>query len=72
MVLNTNRDHASATAYQGTNMKVTAAPGTVLVDVLADMPQSYTVATDGTLSIQVPFLAAKVLVPQSQVASTGN
>jgi len=68
VVLNTNRDHASSTASGGATMKVTAAPGTMLVDVLADKPVTYTVAADGTLSVEVQPLAAAVLVPQSQVA----
>jgi hypothetical protein len=45
---------------------VTAAPGTVLVDVL-DTTQTFTVATDGTLRIQVPAQSAFVLVPQNQM-----
>ncbi len=68
VVLNTNRDKRGSPSYQGTNMKVSAAPGTMLVDVLAAKPLTYAVAADGTLAIQVGALAAAVLVPQSQVA----
>jgi alpha-amylase len=68
VVLNTNRDTASSPTYNGSPMKVTAAPGTMLVDVLADKPETYAVAPDGTLTLQVPPLAAVVLVPQGQIA----
>jgi alpha-amylase len=68
VVLNTNRDHASSPTSGGNAMKVTAAPRTVLVDVLAGTPVTYTVGADGTLTIQVPPLGAAVLVPQSQIA----
>ena len=36
-------------------MKVTAAPGTVLVDVLDPTLATYTVAADGTMRVQVPL-----------------
>jgi hypothetical protein len=49
------------------NMKVTAAPGTVLADVLGAKQTTFTVAADGTLSLQVPPLSSVVLVPQGQV-----
>jgi glycosidase len=68
VVINTNRDHASSPADNGTAMKVSAPPGTMLVDVLADAPMTYPVAADGTVTIQVPALAAAILVPQNQVA----
>jgi glycosidase len=70
VVLNTDRDHSSATSYQGSAMKVTAAPGTMLVDVLAAKPATYAVAKDGTLAIQVLPLGAAVLVPLAQVDGT--
>lgn len=68
VIVNTNRDHASSPADGGTTMAVSAAPGTVLVDVLSDMQLTYTVAGDGTLAIQVPQLGAALLVPQDQVS----
>ena len=71
VVLNTNRDHPSSTTDGTTVMKVTAPAGSMLVDVLADKPVSYPVAADGTLEIQVPPLAAVVLVPPGQTG-TGN
>jgi glycosidase len=67
VVLNTNRDTPSSPTYQGAAMKVTAAPNTVLVDVLGAKGESVAVAADGSLTIQVPPLAAVVLVPQGQV-----
>ncbi len=68
VVMNTNRDQASSTASDGTTMKVTAAPGTALVDVLAAQPVTYTVAADGTLAVEVQPLASAILVPQAQVS----
>jgi alpha-amylase len=67
VVMNTDRDHARSPSYMGMNMKVTAAPGTVLADVLGAKQTTFTVAADGTLSLQVPPLSSVVLVPQGQV-----
>ena len=67
VVINTNRDSASSPTYNGSSMKVSAPPGTVLVDVLSDKHETYTVAGDGSLVIQLNFLSAAVLVPQDQV-----
>jgi alpha-amylase len=66
VVLNTSGAKASSPTDSGVNMTVGIAPGTELVDVLADQPLSYTVAGDGSLSIQVPALSAAVLVPKNQ------
>ena len=65
MVINTNAKHQSSTT-DGTNpMKVTAPPGTVLVDALADAnPVTVTVAGDGTATVQVPPTSAVILMPQ--------
>jgi glycosidase len=68
VILNTNRDKASSPSDSGTTMKVTAAAGTELVDVLGAKPTSYTVASDQTLVIQVPALSAVILVPKSQLS----
>jgi glycosidase len=65
VVLNTNATKSSTTGDVNA-MMVTAAPGTVLVDVL-DTTQTFTVAMDGTLRIQVPAQSAFVLVPQNQM-----
>jgi alpha-amylase len=67
VVMNTDRDHPRSPSYMGMNMKVNVAPGTVLVDVLGEKETSFTVASDGTLTLQVPPLASVVLVPKSQV-----
>jgi hypothetical protein len=48
-------------------MQLTAAPGTVLVDVLDPAHTTYTVATDGTLRMQVPAQSGSILIPQDQV-----
>ncbi len=65
VVINTNAKHQSSTT-DGTNpMKVTAPPGTVLVDALADAnPVTVTVAGDGTATVQVPPTSAVILMPQ--------
>jgi glycosidase len=68
VVINTNRDAASSPIYNGAPMKVSTAPSTVLVDVLSDKMQTYTVAADGSLTIQVAPLSAAVLIPQGQLA----
>ena len=68
VVINTSSQHASAPGDVGMKMKVGAAPGTMLVDVLADTPASYAVASDGSVTLQVPKLGAAVLVPQAQAA----
>jgi alpha-amylase len=72
VVLNTNSSHASETAYtdpatsKKSPMKVTLAAGTVLKDVLpASGGATYTVASDGTLDIQLPPTTAAILVPAS-------
>jgi glycosidase len=70
IVLNTNRDHPSSPADSGNIMKVSAAAGTTLVDILSQDRPSYTVAQDGSLTLEVPALAAAVLVPQGQ--ATGD
>src|SRR5262249_42837066 len=49
VVFNTNAKHDSTPSFNGAPMKVSVAPGTVLVDVLADGAPTYTVAADGGL-----------------------
>jgi glycosidase len=67
VVLNSNPTHDSSPQFNGMPMKVSAAPGTVLVDVLSSAQSKYTVAGDGGLSIKVAALSGAVLVPESQV-----
>jgi glycosidase len=67
VVINTNRDSPSSPTYNNSPMKVSAMPGTTLVDVLSGKQETYTVASDGSVTIQVQPLAAAVLVPQDQV-----
>jgi glycosidase len=65
VVINTNGNHASSPQFNGDPMKVNAPPGTVLVDVLPESGgQTYTVTSDGKLSISLPPTSAAVLVPQ--------
>jgi glycosidase len=70
VIINTSSQHASAPIDGTTTMKVSAAAGTMLVDVLADKPASYAVAADGSVTIQLPALSAAVLVPAAQ--ASGN
>ncbi len=64
VVVNSNREHASATAFEGTAMTVAIAPGTMLRDVLTGDP--FTVAGDGTLRVDAPAYGARVLVPAGE------
>jgi alpha-amylase len=66
VVLNIHRDKASSPSDGGTTMKVSAAPGTTLVDVLSPKQLTYPVAADGTLVISVAKRSAALLVPQAQ------
>ncbi|HEY1957537.1 MAG TPA: alpha-amylase family glycosyl hydrolase [Polyangiaceae bacterium] len=66
VVLDTNANKSSSTGDVNA-MAVSAAPGTVLVDVLDPAQTQYTVAADGTLRMQVPAQSASILVPQDQV-----
>ncbi|MCA9619657.1 MAG: alpha-amylase [Myxococcales bacterium] len=68
VILNNHRQKASAPRFETAAMTVTAAPGTVLVDVLGGGGQ-VTVAGDGTLAPDVPAASAMILVPQAQVVS---
>jgi glycosidase len=66
--LPTCKGKKTSTTSDGANvMKVGAAPGTVLVDVLNPDAQQFTVAQDGTLRVTVAAQRAMVLVPQAQV-----
>src|SRR5690606_35640993 len=67
VVLNSNQVHASRTAFEGSTMPVLAPPGTVLVDVLNNSGNSWTVADDGTIDITVDAMSAVILVPQGDV-----
>jgi alpha-amylase len=69
VVLNTNDFKTSSTSSGGKAMKVSAAPGKVLVDVLGTGHTTYTVGTDGTLNLAVPAQSGLILVPQDQVVS---
>ncbi len=69
VVLNTNGRKTSSTTDGTTPLKLTAAPGTVLVDVLDPNQATYTVASDGSLTVQVPAQSAMILVPQDQVVA---
>ena len=67
VVLNTNGQKASSTLGPDGPMKVGAAPGTVLVDVLNALPTELTVAADGSLNVTVEPQQALILVPREQV-----
>jgi len=66
VVLNTNAQKSSQTGDTNA-MQLTAAPNTVLVDVLDPAQPTYTVASDGTLRMQVPAQSGAILIPQDQV-----
>jgi hypothetical protein len=68
VVLNTNAGKSSTTGDTNA-MQLTAAPNTVLVDVLDPAQTTYTVAADGTLRMQVPAQSASILIPQDQVVA---
>lgn len=61
VVINAQGDHSSATAFEGTVMNVNAAALSTLRDVLSG--ESYTVAADGTLRVEVGPYQGRVLVP---------
>jgi alpha-amylase len=65
MVFNTHQGHASTPLFEGEGMVVSAPPGTVLVDALAD-GASYVVADDGTVDIIVQPMKAAMLVPEGE------
>ncbi len=67
VVLNTHAGHDSHTAFQGAAMKVSAAAGTKLRDVLHAEAAAVAVAADGTLTVSVPATSAVVLVPEADV-----
>lgn len=68
VVINSNPSHESSPQFNGTPVKVAAAPGTVLVDVLSSSQARYTVAGDGGLTIKVAPQSGAVLVPEGQIA----
>jgi len=67
VVINANIEKDGSPAFNGEAMQVGAAPNTVLVDVLNDGGQTFTVAADGRLSITLPPSSGAVLVPQNQL-----
>jgi alpha-amylase len=64
MIINAHRGHDSSPSFEGANMVVSAAAGTVLVDVLTGA--ELTVSGDGTFAPVLPPGSAMILVPQSQ------
>jgi len=66
VVLNSNAQKSSTTGDVNA-MSVTAAPNTVLVDVLDPALTTYTVAADQTLRMQVLPQTASILIPQAQM-----
>lgn len=68
VVLNTSDDHPSHTAYQGNGMPVSFEPGTQLVEVWPeDSGRTFTVESDGTVTIDVGPRDGVVLVPAENV-----
>ena len=64
VVINARGDKASRSSFEGAAMNVSAAPGTVLRDVLGDGAR-YTVTPEGTLDVQLGPFASVVLVPEA-------
>ncbi|MEZ4454469.1 MAG: alpha-amylase family glycosyl hydrolase [Nannocystaceae bacterium] len=69
VVMNHNRSNQAAPEFDGSKMKVSVGPGTVLVDVLSTAKTEYTVDVDGTLGVLLPPLTAAILIPKGAVAS---
>jgi glycosidase len=68
VVMNTNEQKPSSSTSSGAGaLAVSAAPGTVLVDVLDPNLTTYPVDAAGTLRLAVNKQSALVLVPQEQV-----
>jgi glycosidase len=65
VVINSNRMHASQTAFEGAAMPVIAPPGTVLEDVLSG--ETWTVSDAGTVNVSVEAMSAVILVPEGDV-----
>ncbi len=68
VVINTSDDHESHTAYGGSGMPVSFAPGTELVEVFPEgSDRTFTVAGDGTVTVDVGPRDGVVLVPAANV-----
>jgi glycosidase len=66
VVFNTNQKHDSSTKDGANLMKVSAPPGTELVEVL-DGGASVTVGADGSVEVKLPALSGALFVPANQV-----
>ena len=61
VVINTNKEHASRTSFEGTAMKTNFNGGTTLVNVFPGSDgKSYSVSSDGTLDVELPAQSAAV------------
>ncbi|MEO7327172.1 MAG: alpha-amylase family glycosyl hydrolase, partial [Minicystis sp.] len=65
VVFNTNQAHDSSTKDGASTMKVSAPPGTELIEVL-DGGASVTVGADGSVEVKLPPLRGAVFVPANQ------
>jgi glycosidase len=65
VVINSNRTHASHTAFEGSAMPVIAPPGTVLEDLLSG--ETWTVDAAGAVDVSVSPMSAVILVPEGDV-----
>jgi alpha-amylase len=65
-VMNSNKSHPSSPVFNGAAMKVSAPPGTTLVDALSDDGVVYTVGADGGLAITLDPDTAAILMPSSE------
>lgn len=68
VVINTSDDNSSHTAYNGSGMPVSFAAGTELVEVFPpDSERTFTVGSDGTVTVDVGPRDGVVLVPADAV-----
>lgn len=66
VVFNTSQTEDSTTGTDDRSMTLTAPAGTVLVDVLSDGDDEFTVGDDGVLVIELEPMSGKLLVPEAE------
>lgn len=67
IVINTNKDHPSSPAYNGSPMKTSLPAGTKLVNVLDPKSAPLTVGSGGALQVTVPPTSGLLLVRQKDL-----
>ncbi|MCC7537986.1 MAG: alpha-glucosidase C-terminal domain-containing protein [Deltaproteobacteria bacterium] len=69
VVLNTHAEHPSQTAFEGTTMTTSFAPGTTLVDVLGGA-MTVTVGPGGAVLVDLAARSGAILVPEADAVAT--